>query len=338
MGGVSSIPHDPNILDQIKNKEYSVISINQKPGSLNPDLDPPIERHEKVANIKVSELKNIRALDGTGKCTPLPPSVVLKPGNTINKNIFVSQTKGQHIRLYADRRCRIRANEEAYAVVNPPRDNLFYPNYTGTDTEFTFVPYQSYQNAHFYRITDQVINTPRLPQFFIKRKEDAYDVKFYKNKQFVEYVDTEPVVCREIPNDFPEDFPNLNLDYRFQARADDSNTGRETGVDRFPDEKNNRTNATKYTPITIYTDLIKDKNSNVVRDVNDNPFCTNIYTPSIINLGDKIKNGPHKYPTSNQQIRYTPIPYTGVRNYGTTISNKSNSLYYELKNETGILD
>lgn len=321
MGGVSSMPHEPNILDQIKNKDYSVISINDIPNSFN-----------KTSNIKVTELKNIRTINGTGACTPLPP-IVLKPGNTINKNIFVSKVKGQHIRLYADRKCRKRANEEEYADVNPPKNDLFYPNYSGTDTEFTFVPYQSYQNAHFYRITDQVINTPGLPQFYIKKKGDPYSPYFYKNKEFVEYDDANPAVCRNIPTEIPEDFPNYSLDYHFQPKETDPTTGRETGVDRFPASKKATTN----TPITIYTDVLKDGYNNVIKDVNDNPTCTNIYTPAIVNGGYKLSDG-HLPSTTDKHTRYTPIPYTNVINYGTTIANKTNSIYYSLRNEPGILE
>jgi hypothetical protein len=326
MGGVNSVPNQQNILDQIENKDYSVVSINQKPWTTN-----------KISNITVSELKNIRTLTNTGACTPLPPSIVLKPGNTINKNIFISKVPGQHIRLYSDRRCRKRANEEEYGAVNPPRDNLFLPNYTGKDTEFVFVPYQKYQNAHFYRITDQPLNTPSLPQFYIKKKEHPYHADYYSNKEFVEYDDAEPAVCRKIPTDFPEDFPNYSLDYHFQPKDTDAITGRETGVDRYPSSKN-PVNAAKNTPITIFTDVKKDENDNIIKDVNDNPFCTNIYTPSIINGGYKLKDGPNKVPTSTQHYRYTPIPYTRVVNYGTEIADETNSVYYELKGQPGILD
>lgn len=347
MGGVSSIPQESNILDQIKNKDYSVISINQKAGAL------PMQRNwgflrkninqeilnqdtSKEAYITVSELKNIRTLDGTGACIPLPRSTVLKPGNTINKNIFVSKVPGQHIRLYADSKCRKRANEEEYGALNPPRDNLFLPNYTGKDTEFSIVPYQKYQNAHYYKITDQLWNTPNLPQFYIKKKGDPHEPFFYQNKAFVEYADGEPSVCRKIPTEKPVDFPNNSLDYHFQPKDTDVKNMRETGVDRYADAKTQK-NATINTPITIYTDVLKDENK-VIKDINGNPFCTNIYTSSIINGGDRLKDGPHKTPTSTQHYRYTPIPYTKVVNYGTNIAEESNSVHYELKAVPGILD
>ena len=35
MGGVNSVPNQQNILDQIENKDYSVVSINQKPWTTN---------------------------------------------------------------------------------------------------------------------------------------------------------------------------------------------------------------------------------------------------------------------------------------------------------------
>jgi hypothetical protein len=325
MGGVSSISQNPNILDQIKNKDYSVININDKPNSF-----------DKTSLIKVTELKNIRTISGTGACTPLPPSIVLKPGNSLNKNIFVSRVKGQHIRLYADRKCRKRANEEEYADLNPPKNDLFYPNYTGTDTEFTFVPYQSYQNAHFYRITDQVMNTPGLPQFYIKTKGDPYSPYFYRNKEFVEYDDSDPTVCRSIPTDFPEDFPNYSLDYHFGSKPTDVDDKRETGVDRFPVSKNTKV-VTKNTPITIYTDVVKDSGNNTIKDVNGNPTCANIYSPAIVTGGFTLNDG-HKPPTPDKQARYTPIPYTKVVNYGTSVANKTNSLYYSLRKEPGILE
>ena len=245
MGGVSSIPQNPNILDQIKNKDYSVININDKPNSL-----------EKTSNIKVTELKNIRTISGTGACTPLPPSIVLKPGNSLNKNIFVSRVKGQHIRLYADRKCRKRANEEEYADLNP--------------------------------------------------------------------------------TDFPEDFPNYSLDYHFGSKPTDEDDKRETGVDRFPVSKNTKV-VTKNTPITIYTDVLKDSGNNTIKDVNDNPTCSNIYSPAIVTGGFTLNDG-HKPPTPDKQARYTPIPYTKVVNYGTSVANKTNSLYYSLRKEPGILE
>ena len=114
--------------------------------------------------------------------------------------------------------------------------------------------------------------------------------------------------------------------------------GRETGVDRYPDAKNTKTNSDKFVPITIYSDVLKDKEGNVIKDENNNPTCDNIYTPSIQNGGDKLKDGPHKYPTSNQHYRYTPVPYTKVHNYGTVVADESNSMYYELKGVPGILD
>ena len=41
MGGVNSVPQ-PNILDQIKNKDYSVVSINDKSGTLPESLNKTI--------------------------------------------------------------------------------------------------------------------------------------------------------------------------------------------------------------------------------------------------------------------------------------------------------
>ena len=340
MGGVSSIPQNPNILDEIKNKDYSVISINEKPGAVPANSWFRRNRRNyntqnKSAKITVSELKNIRTLDGSGACTPLP-SIVLNPGNTINKNIFVSNVKGQHIRLYADSKCRKRANEEEYASLNPPKNDLFYPNYTGTDTEFTFVPYQKYQNAHYYKITDQVLNTPNLPQFYIKKKNDPHEPRFYQNKAFVEYAEGDPPVCKKIPTELPDEFPNYSLDYHFGPKPTDVDSERETGVDRYADARNIK-NAVKNTPITIYTEVLKDDSNNVIMDVNGNPTCINVYTPAIMYGGYKLKDG-FIPPTSDTYTRYTPIPYTKVANYGTNIANKTNSSYYELKAVKGISD
>jgi len=306
-GSNSKVEIPGNILNQIKNKEASVVSINENIGAFNPS-----------GNIIVSELKS----DGT--CRRLPDISILKPGNPINKNIFVTGKK--NIRLYANSKCTIRANEEAYADVKKPEPDLFSPNISPADIPdpnnvFTFVPYKSHQNAQYYKVNDTKINTPRIPQFYIKKSSDTYDN--YINKQFVEYEDRLPSVCREIPTTNQTDFVN-RLDYHFIPKETDKNTGRETGIDRFPDENNTISNApgVMYQPITIYTD------SN----------CKNIYTSSIRNSGDKLKNGSNTPPGPNGQYRYTPIPYTKIKNYGTVVAEKTNSLYYELKNEPGLLD
>jgi hypothetical protein len=312
MGAVNSRQADipGNILNEIKNKDYSVISINENSNTF----------HNK-GNIMVTKL------NGDGTCHPLPESSILKPGDKLNKNIFVTGNKNtgkKYVRLYANDRCTIRANEEGYATLKNPESDLFSPNLNDKskpdpDTIFTYVPYNEIQNAHYYKINNTEINTPILPQFYIKNKES----NTFINKQFPEYEESNPYACREIPTKNPTN-DNNELDYNFAPTNTDAKIsdlkGREVGIDRFPDE-----NQSKSAPITIYTSR-------------DNDHCYNIYTPSVINSGDKIGDGPHKPPTKSEQVRYTPIPYTKIHGYGKVIAEKSNSLNYQLKNEEGILD
>jgi len=359
---------DTNILQSIKSKEHSVVSFNDNPQGFN-----------RQGNVMVNELK---LKDEKGNmCQILPEQTVLKNDNTINKNIFIT-ADNKHIRLYADKKCRIRANEEAYATVSKPESDLFNPHLSeqaklGSNTNFTFIPYKSYQNAHYYKITDVPINTPRLPQFYIKDKGTGN----YLNKQFVEFddgrTDVDPItkltipksVCRKIPMTNPTDY-NIDLDYRFQPLKDDYLTGREVGIDRFPDELNTNANATKpdgtpiqFLPISVYTDVVRDVNDNVFdkagnlvkKDENNEPIindddtdvtCGNIYTNEIITpmsagykLSDKFPADSIPNATPNQKVRYNPIPYTKVHNYSPfVISDRANSLYYELKEEKGLLD
>ncbi len=369
---------DTNILESIKSKKHSVVSFNDNPQVFN-----------SIGNVMVNELK---VADEKGNmCQKLPEETVLKyapadrdkdirlfPSNSINKNVYIT-SDNKYIRLYADKKCRIRANEESYSTVDKPESDLFNPNLSlqnklGSNTNFTFVPYNNYQNAHYYKITDVPLNTPRLPQFYIKdkSKKDS-DKGVYLNKQFVEYDDNRGSVCRKLPMTNPTDY-NLKLDYRFQPLANDFN--REVGVDRFPDELNTKANATnldgtpvKFVPITIYTDVVRDVNDNVFdkkgnlveKDENNEPIindddtdvsCGNIYegdkiiyppgapppTRAGYTLNDKFPNDSIPDSKPNQRIRITPLPYTKVTNYGTIVANRSNSLYYELKDEKGLLD
>jgi hypothetical protein len=372
MGVTNSTPinlaiTDANILQSIKSKKHSVVSFNDNPQVFN-----------KSGNIMVNELKET---DEKGNmCQKLPEQSVLKydpadtykvirprPSNSINKNIFIS-SDNKYVRLFADKKCRIRANEESYGTVSKPESDLFNPNLSeqaklGSTTNFTYVPYNNYQNAHYYKITDIPFNTPRLPQFYIKNKSTGV----YLNKQFVEYDDNRGTVCRKIPTTNPTDY-NLKLDYNFQPLATDFN--REVGVDRFPDELNTNANATnpdgtpiKYIPISIYTDVVRDINDNVfdkkgyliekdeknepiINDDDTDVTCGNIHTNDKITnpisggyrLKDNFPNDSIPDAKPNQMNRYTPIPYTKVSNYGTVVADRSNSLYYELKGEKGLLD
>jgi hypothetical protein len=367
MGAGTSSPNliNPNILDNIKNKKHSVVSFNDNPHVFN-----------HMGNVMVNELYESDAKGN--KCIKLPEQTILKDNNSINKNVFITADK-KYVRLFADKKCRIRANAESYATVNKPESDLFNPNLRediklASNTNFTFVPYNSYQNAHYYKISDIPINTPRLPQFYIKDKSTGK----YLNKQFVEYDDNRGTVCRKIPMTNPTDY-NIHLDYRFQPMPGDAtltgSNGREVGIDRFPDELNKNANATNpdgtaipFIPITIYSDVVRDVNDHIFdkrgnlveKDGNNEPIindddtdviCGNIHTND--NTKYPISGGyklNQKFPTdsipnaaANQKFRYNPIPYTTVHNYGSVeagapVAHRSNSLYYELKSEPGLLD
>ena len=378
MGAGTSSPNliNPTILDNIKNKKHSVVSFNDNPHVFN-----------RIGNVMVNELYET---DGKGTmCQKLPQQTILKNNNSINKNVFITADK-KYVRLYADKKCKIRANEESYATVNKPESDLFNPNLReevklSSTTNFTFVPYNSYQNAHYYKILDIPINTPRLPQFYIKDKGTGK----YLNKQFVEYddsiTDIDPktnlpipkTFCKKIPMTNPTDY-NIDLDYRFQPMPGDATlngrNGREVVIDRFPDELNKNANATNpdgtaipFIPITIYSDVVRDVNDQIFdkkgnlveKDENNEPI---INDDTIVTCGNIHTNDNNKYPISggyklnqkfpsdsipdagtNQKFRYNPIPYTTVHNYGSVeagapVAHRSNSLYYELKSNPGLLD
>jgi len=359
MGITNSTPvdilKDTNILESIKSKRHSVVSFNDNPQVFN-----------RMGNVMVNELyeKDIKG----NMCQKLPVQTDLTDSNSINKNVFITADK-KYVRLYADKKCRFRANEEAYATVAKPEPDLFNPHLKEEikfdTTNFTFIPYKDIHNAYYYKISDVPINTPRLPQFYIKDKNTGK----YLNKQFVEYDDNRGTVCRKIPMTNPSDFKNKkNLDYRFQPLAKDSN--REVGIDRFPDELNTNANATnpdgtpvENIPISIYTDVIRDINDNIfdkkgnmvekdefnepiINDDDTEVTCGNIHTTDNTaypisggyRLEDKFPNDSIPDAKPNQKIRYSPIPYSKVKNYGTIVADRANTLYYELKEEKGLLD
>jgi hypothetical protein len=163
---------------------------------------------------------------------------------------------------------------------------------------------------------------------------------------------------------------NIHLDYRFQPLPEDNSNGREVGIDRFPDELNTNANATNpdgtpvnFLPITIYTDVYRDINDNVIdkkgniveKDSNNEPIinpdntdviCSNIHTNDNTKfpisggyrLNEKFANDSIPNSRPNQRVRYTPIGYSKVKNYGTIVADRANSMYYELKDEPGLLD
>ena len=364
MGVTNSSPIDMNkettsILESIKSKKHSVVSINENRFVFN-----------SPGNVMVNELYE---KDSKGKiCQKLPDESFLKNDNSINKNIFIT-ADNKFVRLYADDKCRIRANEESYAIVDKPEADLFLPNFRdtlGSNTNFTFVRYNNYQNAHYYKITDVPINTPRVPQFYIKQSGK------FVNKQFVEYDDARvdkdnrpTTVCRKIPMTNPTN-DNIHLDYRFQPLPGDNPNGREVGIDRFPDELNTNANATNpdgtpinFLPITIYTDVYRDVNDNVIdkkgniveKDSKNEPIinpdntdvvCSNIHTNDNTKfpisggyrLNENFPNDTIPNSRPNQRVRYTPIGYSKVKNYGTIVADRANSMYYELKDEPGLID
>lgn len=368
MGANNSTPinkENENILESVKNKKHSVVTFNKNK-----------LRFDSPGNIIVNEL--FEPSEGKG-CLPLPYETILHNDNSINKNVFVT-SDNKYVRLYADKKCRYRANEEKYATVDKPEADLFSPNYRDKleTTNFTFVPYREYQNAYYYRISNVPLNTPRLPQFYIKDKSTGV----IKNALFVQYDEVREIhddekdvsVCREIPTTNPTG-RNNHLDWNFQPLPTDAKVderyGREVGIDRFPDDLNTNSNATdsngkpvKTVPVTIYTEVYRDINDNVIdkkgniveKNSNNNPIindddtdvtCANIRTNDLLvrpmsggyKLGsNKMVNGSLPNAVDNQKIRSTPLPYTAFKNYGTRIANKSNSLYYELKPEKGLLD
>ena len=379
-----------NILNQIKNKDHSVVTFN----------DYEFVGYRNSGNIMVNQLYEAEptSTDPVKKnpCKKLPDITYLKDGNSIHKNIYIT-SKNKNIRLYANSKCTIRANEEAYATVARPEKDLFSPNYQDprTDiydvdrgskdqayknsyaatapTKFTFVPFKKAdQNALYYKISDKPINTPRIPQFYIKNRMLNGTI-VDGSKQFVEYDDelddnaAGNSICRKIPTErIPESKDPMDKDFYFMPKPGDSKLdnkgqwgpGRQVGVDRFPDYNSLNNAKTFFQPITIYTDVDKDKNGNplstdstgarnaVERGTDGRPVitgdtrltCKNIYIPSIKTSGDRIKNGKHVPASPNDRVRDTPIPYTTVKNYGTLIAGESNSFYYELKDEPGILD
>jgi len=104
-------------------------------------------------------------LNGDGTCKPLPGSI--RPSSKITdvtqKRVYVS-TPGdtRNLRLYADKECETRANEETYMKKTKINNqNILY------------FPVTREQNATHYKINDTVPNEPPLPYFLLSPKENA---------------------------------------------------------------------------------------------------------------------------------------------------------------------
>lgn len=104
-------------------------------------------------------------LNGDGTCKPLPGSI--RPSSKITdvtqKRVYIS-TPGdtRNLRLYADKECDTRANEETYMKKTKINNqNILY------------FPVTSKQNATHYKINNTVPNEPPLPFFLLSPQENA---------------------------------------------------------------------------------------------------------------------------------------------------------------------
>lgn len=113
----------------------------------------------KDGKVKVYEL------NGDGTCRPLPGSVQVpaKLTDVIQNRMYVT-TPGdkRNLRLYADKECDIRANEETYMKKS-----------TMNNQNILYFPATGKQNATYYKINESEPNKPPLPFFMVTPNEDA---------------------------------------------------------------------------------------------------------------------------------------------------------------------
>ena len=139
-------------------------------GWSNGDLSGYLSKVETSGNANLLEvgdngvLKSYE-LNGDGTCKPLPGSI--RPSSKITdvtqKRVYIS-TPGdtRNLRLYADKECETRANEETYMKKTKINNqNILY------------FPVKREQNATHYKINDTVPNEPPLPFFLLSPKENA---------------------------------------------------------------------------------------------------------------------------------------------------------------------
>jgi hypothetical protein len=139
-------------------------------GWSNGDLSEYLSKVEISGNANMLEvgdkgiLKSYE-LNGDGTCKPLPGSI--RPSSKITdvtqKRVYVS-TPGdtRNLRLYADKECETRANEETYMKKTKINNqNILY------------FPVTPQQNATHYKINDTVPNEPPLPYFMLSPQENA---------------------------------------------------------------------------------------------------------------------------------------------------------------------
>jgi len=139
-------------------------------GWSNGDLSGYLSKVETSGNANLLEVGNSGVLksyelNGDGTCKPLPGSI--RPSSKITdvtqKRVYIS-TPGdtRNLRLYADKECETRANEETYMKKTKINNqNILY------------FPVTTQQNATYYKINDTVPNEPPLPFFMLSPQENA---------------------------------------------------------------------------------------------------------------------------------------------------------------------
>ena len=139
-------------------------------GWSNGDLSGYLSKVETSGNANLLEVGNNGVLksyelNGDGTCKPLPGSI--RPSSKIpdvtQKRVYIS-TPGdtRNLRLYADKECDTRANEETYMKKTKINNqNILY------------FPVTRQQNATYYKINDTVPNEPPLPYFMLTPQENA---------------------------------------------------------------------------------------------------------------------------------------------------------------------